>query len=79
MNKKTVLFFTGSRADYGLLKPLIKRFNNDESLNTKVVAGGHHFSKLFGYTYKEIIRDKIKLNYKSKIKISNTKNFVTIS
>ncbi|HJO77647.1 MAG TPA: UDP-N-acetylglucosamine 2-epimerase [Pelagibacteraceae bacterium] len=74
MNKKTVLFFTGSRADYGLLKPLIKRFNNDESLNTKVVAGGHHFSKLFGYTYKEIIRDKIKLNYKSKIKISNTKN-----
>ena len=74
MNKKTVLFFTGSRADYGLLKPLIKRFSNDKSLNTKIVAGGHHFSKLFGYTYKEIIRDKIKLNYKSKVKITNTKN-----
>ena len=55
MNKKTVLFFTGSRADYGLLKPLIIRFSNDKSLNTKIVIGGHHFSKLFGYSYKEII------------------------
>ena len=62
MNKKTVLFFTGSRADYGLLKPLIKRFDNDKSLNTKFVAVGYHFSKLFGYTYKEIIKDKIKIN-----------------
>jgi len=60
MNKKTVLFFTDSRADYGLLKPLIKRFDNDKSLNTKFVADELHFSKLFGYTYKEIIRGKIK-------------------
>ena len=60
MNKKTVLFFTRSRADYGLLKPLIKRFDNDKLLNTKVVAVGHHFSKLSGYTCKEIIGDKIK-------------------
>ena len=74
MNKKTVLFFTGSRADYGLLKPLIIRFSNDKSLNTKIVIGGHHFSKLFGYSYKEIIKDNIKLNYKSKVKITNTKN-----
>ena len=74
MNKKTVLFFTGSRADYSLLKPLIKRFINDKLLKTRVAVGEHHFSKLFGYTYKEIIKDKIKLNYKSKVKISNTKN-----
>ena len=25
-----------------------ERFDNDKSLKTKIVAGGHHFSKLFG-------------------------------
>ena len=72
MNKKTVLFFTGSRSDYSLLKILIKKFSNQKSFNTKVAAGGHHFSKLFGYTYKEIFKDKIRLNYRSKIKIKDT-------
>ena len=72
MNKITVLFFTGSRADYSLLKPLISRFNNDSTLKTQLVVGGHHFSSSFGKTFKEIIKDKIKINYKSNIKIKNT-------
>ena len=74
MSKKTVLFFTGSRADYGLLKPLIKIFSDDKTLITRVAAGGHHFLKLYGNTYKEIIKDKIKLNYISKLMIYNTNN-----
>ena len=75
MKKKTVLFFTGSRADYSLLKLLIKKFSNEKSFKTKVIAGGHHFSKLFGYTYQEILKDKIKLNYRSKVKVTDTTGY----
>ena len=48
MNKITVLFFTGSRADYGLLRPLINRFSKDKSLTTKMVASVEVYCKHLG-------------------------------
>ena len=66
MLKKKVLFFTGSRADYGILKPLIVELKKKNPLEVKLAAAGQHFSKTFGYTHKHISRDGIKINYKSK-------------
>ncbi len=84
MLKKKVLFFTGSRADYGILKPLIVELKKKNSLEVKLAAAGQHFSKTFGYTHKHISRDGIKINYKSKIKLENTDlkniiNYLSIS
>ena len=52
--KKKVLVFTGSRADYGILKNLIIKLKKNFDL--EICAGGNHFSSKFGYTYKEIIK-----------------------
>ena len=70
--KKKITVFTGSRADYGILRPLIMRLKNDKQVNLAIVAGSHHFSKVFGFTYKEILRDKNKINYTSPVKINKT-------
>lgn len=72
MLKKKILFFTGSRADYGLLKPLIKYFKNSKHFNVKLAAAGQHFSKSFGNTSNHIKRDKIEIDFKSKIKLKKT-------
>jgi|TARA_B100001964_G_scaffold181599_1_gene200827 UDP-hydrolysing UDP-N-acetyl-D-glucosamine 2-epimerase len=70
--KKKITVFTGSRADYGLLRPLIKRIKNDKQINFTIVAGSHHFSRTFGLTYKEILKDKNKINYSYPLKIKQT-------
>ncbi len=70
--KKKILFFTGSRADYGILKPLIKLIIKKNYADVKIAAAGQHFSKTFGNTYKQILKDKIKINYKSKISLKKT-------
>ena len=70
--KKKILIFTGSRADYGVLKPLISRIKRDKRYKFLIAAGSHHFSKNLGFTYKEIIKDNFKINYACQVKIKNT-------
>ena len=72
MLKKKILFFTGSRADYGILKPLISKVKNKNYAVVKLAAAGQHFSKTFGYTYKQIAKDGFKIDYKSKVILENT-------
>lgn len=48
---------TTTRADYGLLTPLIRRINESEKFDLKLVVSGTHLMKEYGYTKKEIIED----------------------
>ena len=76
--RKKILVVTSSRADYGILKPLILKIR--KKVNLKIVVTGSHISNYYGNTYKEIEKDKIKIDYKIKnivtknneIGISNT-------
>lgn len=70
--KKKILIFTGSRADYGLLKPLIRNIKIDKYFLLTLVAGSHHFSKKYGFTFKEILNDKFKINYSLSTKLNET-------
>ncbi len=54
---KKVCVFTGSRADYGLLKPLIKKIIDNKNLKLQLIVSGTHLSKSFGYTIDEINND----------------------
>lgn len=58
MEKKKVLFITGTRADYGKMKPLMKRLDSDDNFSVYVFVCGMHLSKTFGNTYKEVQKDK---------------------
>ena len=61
---KHICVVTGSRAEYGLLKFLIKKIQNDKTFNLKLVVTGTHLSKKYGNTYNEIKKDRIRINKK---------------
>lgn len=52
--KKQVGILTATRAEFGLLKPLILRLMKEDFCETKVIVTGAHLSAAFGNTYKEI-------------------------
>jgi GDP/UDP-N,N'-diacetylbacillosamine 2-epimerase (hydrolysing) len=61
---RDITIVTGTRAEYGLLKPLIKRIEESDLFNLSLVVTGMHLSPEFGLTYKEIENDGIKIAYK---------------
>lgn len=68
---KKICIVTGTRAEYGLLKPLIKRINKDKDLTLQLVVTGMHLSPEFGLTYNEIIEDKFEVTEKVEILLSS--------
>lgn len=55
MKIKKVAIVTGSRSEYGILKPLILKIENDTDLSLSLIVTGMHLCKDFGSTKKEII------------------------
>ena len=60
-----ITVFTGTRADYGLLKPLLRGIKTSSNLTLQVIVTGMHLSKEFGYTVDEIVEDGFKIDRKS--------------
>ena len=54
MKKRKICIFTGTRAEYGLLKPLIDELKVESSVELQLIISGMHLSPEFGLTYKEI-------------------------
>ena len=54
-----VAVVTSTRAEYGLLKPVIDSLLKHKSIETLVVATGAHLMKSQGYTLSEIEEDGI--------------------
>ena len=69
--KKNICVLTATRAEYGLLAPVIKRLNKEDTFDVKVVVTGAHLSPEFGLTYKEIENDGIKIHKKIEILLSS--------
>ena len=57
---KKILFMTGTRADYGKIKSLIKAVEADENLEAYVFVSGMHLLERYGGTYREILKDGYK-------------------
>jgi UDP-N-acetylglucosamine 2-epimerase (non-hydrolysing)/GDP/UDP-N,N'-diacetylbacillosamine 2-epimerase (hydrolysing) len=68
--KRKVCVITGTRADYGILSPVMKAITSSNSLKLYIVATCMHLMKEFGYTIKEIEKDgfniyeKVNISYK---------------
>ncbi len=52
--QKTVAVVTGTRAEYGLLRPVIEKIAASERLRLRLVVTGAHLSERFGNTVQEI-------------------------
>ena len=60
---KKILFLTGTRADYGKLKPLMAALEADPNFDLYVFVCGMHLSEIHGSTYREILKDGYKNIY----------------
>ncbi|SFD31697.1 UDP-N-acetylglucosamine 2-epimerase [Ruminococcus albus] len=54
---KKVLFVTGTRADYGKIKSLLKKVESDLNFELYIFVSGMHLVEKLGNTYKEVIKD----------------------
>lgn len=68
---KKICFITGTRAEYGLLCPLMKAFAVHKSFDLQIVATGMHLSPEFGLTYKEIEKDGFQIDEKLEMLLSS--------
>ncbi|UCC91687.1 MAG: UDP-N-acetylglucosamine 2-epimerase (hydrolyzing) [Candidatus Aenigmatarchaeota archaeon] len=59
---RKVCVVTGTRAEYGLLKPVMEEIKKSENLRLYLIVTGMHLSKEFGYTKNEIIKDGFKID-----------------
>lgn len=57
MGVKRILFLTGTRADYGKMKPLMRALEKDKDFELFVFVCGMHLSEKFGNTYMEVLKD----------------------
>ena len=59
---RKICIVTGSRAEYALLKPIIKLIDNSSKLTLQLVVTGMHLSKEYGFTLNEVVKDKFHIN-----------------
>ena len=77
---KKICVITGTRAEYGLLKTLMKKISLSGKLELQVVVTGMHLSPEFGFTFNEILDDDIVIDKKVEILVSSdTPNGITSS
>lgn len=80
MNIKKICVVTGSRAEYGLLKPLLTELKDDQDIQLQLVVTGMHLKEKFGLTFNEISEDNF--DFFEKIDImpnSSDRNFLSYS
>lgn len=68
---KKVCIVTGTRAEYGLLKPIIEKVYRADKLELQLVVTGMHLSSEFGLTYQEIEKDGYPIKAKIEMLLSS--------
>ena len=74
-----IVCLTGTRADYPRVKSVLLRLNKNKKFKLKLVVTGTHLSRKYGYSVKEIIKDKLPISQKIKIIKKNHNTFIDVS
>ena len=56
---KKIAIATATRAEYGILHPLLVRLMEEKEFDVQLLVTGTHLEEQFGYTVKEIEKDGI--------------------
>ena len=59
---KKICVVTGTRAEYGLLRKVLRGISDEAELSLQLVVTGTHLVKEFGYTVKEVEADGFYIN-----------------
>ncbi len=68
---KKICIVTATRAEYGLLKPVIDKIHKSEKVELQLVVMGMHLSPEFGLTYKEIEEDGYPIDQRIEMLLSS--------
>jgi UDP-hydrolysing UDP-N-acetyl-D-glucosamine 2-epimerase len=74
MKKRKITVVTGTRAEYGILKPLLEEIRKSNNLKLKLIVTGMHLLKRYGLTINEIKRDGFKVEKIVKMYFGNEKD-----
>jgi len=66
-----ICIVTGTRAEYGLLKPLMDKIKGDADFTFQLLVTGAHLSPEFGLTYKQIEADGYPIDAKVEMLLSS--------
>ncbi len=77
-SKRKICVVTGSRAEYGLLKILLKKIEDSDNLLLELVVTGSHLSEEYGETIQEIRADGISVSHELNI-LENSKINLEVS
>jgi UDP-hydrolysing UDP-N-acetyl-D-glucosamine 2-epimerase len=62
--KRKICVVTGTRAEYGILKPAMNAIKKSPTLELSVIVTGMHLAQQFGYTLREIEEDGFRIDAK---------------
>ena len=73
---KRIIALTGSRADYYLQRPALKRFNKSDDYEINLIVCGGILEEIHGKTLKDIEKDNIKICAKIESLKNKNKNHI---
>jgi len=76
---KKILFITGTRADYGKIKSLMKEVEKNPQFELHIFVTGMHMLKKYGYTIQEIKKDGFQNLYQFINQQNDAKMDITLS
>lgn len=80
MSKRKICIVTGTRAEYGLFYPIMKKIEVSEKLTLQLIASTMHLSEDFGLTYKQIEEDGFIIDEKiENLVVSDSKSSIAKS
>lgn len=62
MNLRSVTVVTGTRAEFGILTPILVELRRSKDLELHIIATGMHLSEVHGYTLKDIERSGFRVD-----------------
>lgn len=72
---KKIVFFSGSRAEYNIQYPILKKFQKNKLFKVYFIVAGSHTSATVGNTLSEIKKDNINIFHKVKIKLKSNNSY----
>jgi UDP-N-acetylglucosamine 2-epimerase (non-hydrolysing)/GDP/UDP-N,N'-diacetylbacillosamine 2-epimerase (hydrolysing) len=75
MSKRTAAVFTGNRAEYGLLAPILKAIADHPVLDYRLIVTGSHLDDDFGKSSAEIEADGFRIAHRFKLDLFNNDLF----
>lgn len=74
IKKRKILYITGTRADFGLMMPVLKKIDKNHSLELEIVATGMHLMDDFGKTIDDVKKEGFKTHILEAIYEKDTKD-----